>query len=104
MFSGLSVVEPIMALFMILKVISRLKLINIEYGEIQEAFLGSMGGAFQVSGKGINKKDLLLTYKSRAKLDFYKIPILSMMSIWDKYLLVYVIMTLGFAVRKMLKY
>jgi hypothetical protein len=104
MSSGLSSIEPVMALFMVLKVVSRLKLINIEYGEIQEIFLGSMGGAFQVSGKGVSKRDLLLTYKSRAKLDFHKIPILSMMSVWDKYLMFYVMMTLGFAVRKMLRY
>jgi hypothetical protein len=104
MSSGLSAVEPVMALFMILKVVSRLKLININYGEIQEVFLGSMGGAFQVSGKGVTRKDLFLTYKSRAKLDLHKIPILSMLSIWDKYLMFYIVMTLGFAVRKMLKY
>jgi hypothetical protein len=46
MSSGLNSIEPVMALFMVLKVVSRLKLINIEYGEIQEIFLGSMGGAF----------------------------------------------------------
>jgi hypothetical protein len=104
MSSGLSSIEPVMALFMVLKVISRLKLINIEYGDIQEAFLGSLKGAFQVSGRGITKNDLFLTYKSRAKLDLYQIPILSMLSIWDKYLIFYVIMTLAFAVKKMLKY
>ena len=46
MSSGISSIEPVMTLFMVLKVISRLKLINIEYGDIQEIFLGSMGGAF----------------------------------------------------------
>ena len=57
-----------------------------------------------MSGKGVSKRDLLLTYKSRAKLDLYKIPILSIMSVWDKYLMFYIAMTLAFAVRKMLRY
>ena len=43
--------EPLMALFIILKMINRLKMINIYYGELLETFLSKIGNVFDM-GEG----------------------------------------------------
>ena len=51
---GMDLFEPLMALFIILKMINRLKLINIYYGEILESFLAQIGDVFKIGGSAVS--------------------------------------------------
>ena len=79
-----------------------MKLLFIPFGLILEAFLGQLSNLFQISGK---EKDIIndqFDYKYRYKLSIYNIPVLSYMSIWDKYLMYMIVFLLKSLVKRVL--
>ena len=66
---GSNLIIPLMALFQILKLVNRLKLINISYGAVLEEFLSQIGNLFQISGFEKDPSEDIARYKSRGKLD-----------------------------------
>jgi hypothetical protein len=83
-------------------VISRLKLINIKFGDILESFLKQLSNVFQLSSN--DKLSFEYDYKYRHKLTLYNISVLSFMSIWDKYLIYLTICILKSIVQRVLEY
>ncbi len=73
--SGLG--APLMKFFKIFKLVSRLRLINIDFGTFLELFLSFCNSIFMIGGDNIDKEALLANPKTRGKLNKYKVTVLS---------------------------
>jgi hypothetical protein len=96
---------PFLKFFIITKIFERLKFMNVNVGELLEAFLIEQQDFWYYSNSAnSDSKNAKYFSKSRDKLDFYKVPLLSLMSLWDKYLMYGVVYTIRFGIRRVIRY
>ena len=81
-----------------------MKFLFVFFGLLLEIFLSQLGNLFQISGREKDKINDDFDYKYRRKLSKYKIPVLSFMSIWDKYLFYAAVYILKTVVTRVLQY
>lgn len=73
--SGLG--APLMRFLRVFKMVSRLRLINLQFGAYLETFLSFCNAIFLLGGDPVDKEDLLSAPDTRGKLTKYKISALS---------------------------
>jgi hypothetical protein len=93
LFPGL--VSPVMKLFRVFKMLSRLRLINIYFGVYLEIFLTVCNLLFSLGGDEIDKETIMAAPDSRGKLTTYKVTPVAVQSITVKVSLLIIL----FAVR-----
>ena len=111
--SGLSLVAlvsssgfgaPLMKFFKIFKLVSRLRLINIDFGTYLELFLSFCNSIFRIGGDKIDREALLANPNSRGKLNKYKVTVLSTNEIPLQYAVYWIILMARLCRNKFRKY
>ena len=101
---GMDLLHPLLAIFQIFKLISRLKLINISWGALLDTFLEQIGNLFQIPGSDEEVYQDEGYYKYRSKLDEQGLSLMAVFAIYDKYLLYLVCLIFKFASKRVLVY
>lgn len=86
---------PILNMIKVFKLVYNLRLINVYFGNILEAFLTALSEGFGNSAKGTDLQTIYFT-KSRGKLTVYNIGVLSNYYMHVGYLMVFITRILGF--------
>lgn len=72
---------------LIMKIINRFKLINIDYGELLDKFLGGIFNIFETSDTKIETQNFKFDTKNRGKLSFYETEVVIFFDLYPKYIL-----------------
>jgi len=95
---------PLMKFFKIFKLVSRLRLININFGTYLELFLSFCNSIFRIGGDQIDREALLANPNSRGKLNKYKVTVLSTNEIPLQYAVYWLILVARLCRSKIRKY
>ncbi len=95
---------PLMKFFKIFKLVSRLRLINIEFGTFLELFLSFCNSVFKIGGDEIGKEALMSSPNTRGKLDKYKVTVLTVEVISLQYAVYWLILLARFFRIKVRRY
>ena len=111
--SGLSVIAlisnsglgaPLMKFFKIFKLVSRLRLINVDFGAILELVLTLCNSVFMIGGDEIGKEAMISNPNTRGKLNKYKVTVLTVEAISLKYAVYWMILIARFFRVKVRRY
>ena len=76
---------PLIKLFTIFKIVSRLRLINVNFGIYLESFLTACNAIFKIGGDDITKAELRSAPATRGKLEVYRVSVVASQPIGWKF-------------------
>ena len=81
-FLGGDFIYPLLKFMIIVKIVGRLKFMNVQLGELLETFIDNIGGAFDTSGGDKDNENWLFDWKYRYKLSRYNIAVLAWLDLY----------------------
>ena len=81
-FFGGDFIYPLLKFMVIIKIVGRLKFMNVKWGELLEAFIDNIGGVMDTSGGDKDNENWIYDWKYRGKLSKYNIAVLCWYDLW----------------------